>query len=263
MGRAACSAITRMSKGKYKRKRERTQKRARQKSTEPNPTLGEAAKAEHQRNATNAGDSTGDKKEKVSMSLPETLKRSSFSDWCLVAFTCALAVLGYFQYKTMTSQLDVMRNDERAWIEIKPTSKDQPQFIAGEKFVHSLTLSNIGKTPARNIRMKVFMDFVPSDQEVNLKCVEEGCPGNEVFYGIFFPTNTTFFPMERGNGATVEEATAWNNGSAYFAVFGILTYTDVFNTPHWSKFCAWYHGQDGFHYAATSCTAYNSVDDNQ
>jgi hypothetical protein len=250
-----------LSKGKYKRKRERKDERAQQNDAQPNLSSCEGEGTGHKGDAANSDKSDRNEKKEVLVRLPETIKRSSFSDWCLVAFTCALAVLGYFQFETMTSQLNVMRNDERAWIQIKPASKDQPQFIEGEKFDYSLTLSNIGKTPARNIRMKAFMNIVPSSQQANLKCVEEGCPGDEVFYGSFFPNDSTTYLMERARGMSTEQTNAWNNGAAYFAVFGMLTYSDVFNVPHWSKFCIWY--SKAGNYSAENCTAYNSVDDNR
>ena len=167
--------------------------------------------------------------------MPEIFERSSFSDWCLVAFICALAVLGYFQYKTMDSQLNVAQNDERAWIRVKPTTNEQSQFIEGQKFAYSLTLSNIGKTPARNIHVNALMNMVPANQQVDLRCADSRCASDSTFYGIFFPNETSPFPMEKFHGETAGHIDAWNNGTAYFAVHGIVTYTDVFHTDHWTK----------------------------
>ena len=210
------------------------------------------------------------------MSLRESFKRSSFSDWCLVAFTLALAFLGYFQFKTMTSQLNVMQNDERAWIEIK-RGDDPGEVTSGQKVRWALRPANIGKTPAKNIQMRLAVELLPRLQKANLRCVEPSytkfCSLTSIISGIMYPNAGLDLPTlpapllaEQGGDRliTAAEADAWNSGNEYIAVYGTIEYDDVFQTHHWAKFCYWHSppGYDFQTYSAQECTEYNSVDNN-
>lgn len=98
---------------------------------------------------------------KVGITLLERAKRSSFTDWCLAAFTLALVVLGYFQFKTMNSQRNITQKDEQAWLEfdIQP-DKTALQIANGQPVSFPFQVMNIGKTPATNIYGKIYVDLL-------------------------------------------------------------------------------------------------------
>jgi hypothetical protein len=59
---------------------------------------------------------------------------------------------------------------------------------------------------------------------------------------------------------TPEEKTSLDQGKAWLAVHGIVHYKDVFNTPHWIRYCSWNFFKPGVEYSSRDCTDYNNVD---
>jgi hypothetical protein len=118
--------------------------------------------------------------------------------------------------------------------------------------------------------MKIFVDIVDASQEPPLDHVEDAGAGSPYPFGligIIFP-NTDFKqpvvrPMKGGAPlvATDSEVRAVREGKAYLAVYGVITYDDVFNTHHWTRFCNWIALNGTFQ--TRRCTDYNNVDDNQ
>ena len=59
---------------------------------------------------------------------------------------------------------------------------------------------------------------------------------------------------------TSPKITAIADGKSYVAIYGIITYDDVFGDHHWTKFCSWPAINGVFH--TYQCTQFNSVDAN-
>ncbi len=112
----------------------------------------------------------------------------------------------------------------------------------------------------------MFVEAPIFSQEPRLECAEKdiSCPNNSITSGILFPTERRNFAAVRvsvdgkSRTATETEAKYWPEGGVYLAVYGTITYYDVFTTHHTTKFCFWL-GEPGKEYNTQSCTQYNSA----
>jgi hypothetical protein len=255
-----------MSKGKYKRKRQRAKVHAEQQ-------LKNLAKIEviAPQNKTLAPKSSlpdGYEKKKENMAPREIPKGNTLTNWLLAIFTVILTAVACFQWFVTKHQLDVMRNDERAWLEVKSMPTDPSRWVpvAGRRLAPSMQLVNIGKTAAKRITVDVFVDVNATKQRVRLGCVGASIPcahGNETF-GIFFPNEQQSVEAVRvlDNGrdwlSTDSDVEDWTNRQIYSAAYGIVTYEDVFHEPHWTKFC-FFNAAPGTTVSARDCTDYNDA----
>jgi hypothetical protein len=208
--------------------------------------------------------------------LRELARRSSLTDYTIALFTVVLAGAAIYQFVITNSQLRVMRNDERAWLRFDLTpdkiggDEATMKLTAGQPIVYPVRVTNIGKTPARNVDMKIFVEVVAATQEPSLNRVDDTSwhyPFGKMTAGIVYPNTDFKQPVIRPGStlgsaevATPEEVTAVLSGKSYLAAYGIILYDDVFNVRHWTKFCTW-NGTNGA-FAAQQCTQFNSVDQN-
>lgn len=173
-----------------------------------------------------------------------------------------------------------MRQDQRAWIKFGP-QEDTPggdkstiQITAGQPVAYPLRVANIGKTSAKNVDAKVFVEIVDASREPSLNHIENAKLGSPepltiISAGILFPTTDfkqkVYRVIKSGGSdplvATNDEVIALTTGKAYLAVYGIITYDDVFQTPHWTRFCDWRSFANGL-YSTYKCTEFNGVDNN-
>jgi hypothetical protein len=176
---------------------------------------------------------------------------------------------------TATAALRLGQLDQRAWLKVEgePTKegkKPDAQLIVGQPVLYPLQVRNMGKTSAKNIDMSIFVDILDALQEVPLGRISNPTddPHGHISAGIVFPNedfkHVVTRPGKDGQPLPLTdlEATAMNNGKAYLAIYGIVTYDDVFKVHHFTKFCD-YRGTVG---ASTlkvqSCVAYNDADNN-
>ncbi len=264
-----------MSKNKHKRKQQRAEQKAPERAARA-MLMREKKMTDNKVEATakTTDKTTHDAKASRWKSFKEYVARnSSFTDWCIAAFTFALASAATYQFVITNSQLSVMRNDERAWLIVgaKPDTQGSDttaiQFIAGQPVNYPLEVKNVGKTPASNVEMKVFVDILNASTEVPLDHVEDGnaYPYGSITSGIIFPNGDfkqlIMRPAKDGTAlvATSEEVNGITNGTVYLAVYGVITYDDVFHVHHWTRFCNWISDKGTF--ATRGCTQYNTVDD--
>jgi hypothetical protein len=175
-------------------------------------------------------------------------KESTITDWLLAAFTLALTVTAIYQYKDTDRQLDVMRNDERAWIKVTPVPEEDHHLTSVDDtrpISFLLKITNFGKSPATNVKLKAYIEIPNHLREPRLECVDGNieCPHIEESTGSLFPNDS---PERRiwsrtikdpARDATLEEMTSWNAGTAYAAAYGIVTYDDVFGIQRSTKWC--------------------------
>jgi hypothetical protein len=268
-----------MSKGNYERKRRRALQKAQQAAAgilvlEEEEVAQNEAKASERTTHQNS----------VRKSSPRWWMRfghyvadkSSFTDWCIAAFTLVLAGVAIYQYRVMGSQLAVMRNDERAWVEVKPLATNERvpavEVVAGKPVFFPIKVVNTGKTPAKQVRLTLAIEIPASSNEANFDCVQKGvCLSHVEVWGMMSPgdSDEIITPrfLDTSNPslvATDAEATAWEEERAYVAIYGVISYVDVYNTRHWTNFCYWQNNpsarRTGF--SAVKCTGYNTVDNN-
>jgi hypothetical protein len=99
--------------GNHKQKRKKQQEQRRAEQIAARRTMTADASIQHA-TSPNLSDASRWKRFK------EWVEReSSFTDWCITAFTLALAITGIYQYNVINRQLDAMRKDQRAWVEFQ------------------------------------------------------------------------------------------------------------------------------------------------
>jgi hypothetical protein len=257
-----------MSKGKFKRQRQRA---LHQSEEVQRLNAAAAVTAKHQKKGADGTGSDAEQKDKRPMGFREFAKSKHFTDICLTIFTCALAGVAVFQAVITNNQLTVMRNDQRAWLEVKPQDGMVIHVVYGQLVKYPIQLANVGKTPARNIHMETFVEIPNASQEARLECVDMGgsCPHRGLRAGIIFPnTHLDFMAFRIEDNTqplvvTQPEADAWENGRAYASVYGIVSYDDIFNHHHWTKFCYWTPPDNkGQIFQVKNCGEYNNVDNN-
>ncbi|MCU1243714.1 MAG: hypothetical protein JWO71_4440 [Candidatus Acidoferrum typicum] len=166
-----------------------------------------------------------------------------------------------------------MRQDQRAWIKIElgplvtnhnPTAGTVIPFVP-------VTISNTGKSPAKNISGKFVMEKVPNGQSPSLRYDVQGrrVTVGSMWQGTSLPRveasifriNPTSKQYEVRPLSTAENEEILK-GKAYLATYARVEYDDVFGIHHWTTACAFSTEDTPGVYKAEACTSYNGVDDN-
>lgn len=260
-----------MSKHKHERERQRAHERTLPKYTAANPPSHEAKQAENKSNTLQATQDDGKDATNNPMGFRKLLQMPSVTDYVVALFTVVLAVVAGYQGFITNRQLDVMRNDERAWIKVNvvkvhDSTGDHSPIIAntGTPAIVPLTIENTGKTVAKNIDLYTYVEVLDYFQEPSLGWVDNNPKHASAhsFTGLFFPSDTQTFQVTRvGNDhrnqiVTQEESDGLDRAHKYIAVFGVAYYDDVFKVRHWTKFCVPF--SYGGSYDFGNCVAFNS-----
>jgi hypothetical protein len=168
-----------------------------------------------------------------------------------------------------------MRQDQRPLL--KPgTSFTHKQLAVGETITGSVTVENVGKTPATQMKGLWYIRIVQNGEKLRFRYPMNSSWGltmgaifpndppvvNNVNWTKIDPSNKTSYPTERK--VTPEEFNSLLRGAAFFIIYGRLTYNDEFGISHWTHFCSWTHFTQGEKtIAAQDCAAYNAVDNNR
>lgn len=259
-----------MSKGKYQRKREHARQNAKKQITNVALSNGKVTPAEKQEETTNPSHSNRRHEKENSVSFREAVKRSSFTDWCIAAFTLVLTVVAIYQLIVTGGQLDTMRKDQRPWLKIINATPDNIVLTEGQTALGSIQVLNSGKTPAKDVHLEVTMQKLRSDE---IPSPDWGRPHVIASTGTVFP-NVTSKPLAFGLGKeeinasgftaiTQDDVQQFDTGKVYFVVYGKAIYTDFFGTDHWTHFCVYrVNGNIDVSVPARPCTQYNDVDNN-
>jgi hypothetical protein len=137
-----------MTKGKYKRKREHAQQQTHQEVQDVRLSDSKVIPSKQQPKTSEKRDTERREKRKVWMRFNEAIKRSSFTDWCIAAFTCALTVVGYYQLNAMSGQLEEMRRSGRPYVFVGVSFTDQHEWDTQHTMPIDLKLINTGNSPA-------------------------------------------------------------------------------------------------------------------
>src|SRR6266849_5059999 len=159
-----------MSKGKYKRKRERTKERAGQEAEQIRLANNKVVSAEDKTDSSKTTLSDRHEKEGKYMGSREVPKKGEAANWFLVAFTGALTGVAIFQWYVTNKQLEVMRNDERAWVKLEV---DKVNMTIGQPLSGPFHVVNVGKTPAKDINVRVFVDIIEASEAPQVEQVED------------------------------------------------------------------------------------------
>lgn len=202
-------------------------------------------------------------------------KKARLQTWTAIGTTAA-AVFLFVQLLLSNQNLTETRKqtslsrhtaeiDQRASVNV--TYAFPATLVAGQGIGAKLQLNNTGKTPAKHLFVAYVVELHRSIDSPSLK-LGAGQTGE---LGILFPNSPeavdavilTGLGNPRFEKWTAETIRQFNNAETYVAVFGAIAYDDVFNVPHWLKFCRWFHTTlKSGSFGAKTCTEYNDTDNN-
>ena len=211
----------------------------------------------------------------------EWVKRgSTFTDWCIAAFTCVLAFAAIYQFTIMKGQLDAMHLDQRAWIRI---SLDPIPLQVLSPSIGTMHIVNVGKTPARLIQGKIAIQTLAKD---TAPALDYNRPALTFSTGIVFPSDKSDklfdmtvrrqrqFPAENvviigglplplvDNPISQTELEQFNEGNIFLVVYARVAYSDA-SGEHWTQFCRpIVENAKSISIPAKGCTDYNDTDHN-
>ena len=234
-----------MSKGKYKRKRERAQQHTDKKTPETRTLKSEIRTTEDQAEHPTARQYKPEKQEDTSMKFWAWAKQTSLTDRIVAFFTAVLALASIYQFIIMGGQLDTMRKDQRPWIKITATpgafSSD------GGRIGATIHITNSGKTPARGVvRGDFFVEKVKNGESPKLDYPN---PHTRFTTGLIVPNDTPvdmFIERLRPTAKNTTESDPvigaefddFKQMNIFFVLYGTVRYGDFFGIDHWTKFCA-------------------------
>ena len=96
-----------------------------------------------------------------------------------------------------------------------------------------------------------YVDVLPSETAPRFEIAEGGIADAEWLSNVIYPNDEQHARFPRTNRAvrnarnpslrfTYDEVVGLKEGKMYMVVYGILTYRDIFDTPHWTKYCGFY-----------------------
>ena len=204
----------------------------------------------------------------------------------MALFTVVIAAVAVLQWSVYRAQLDQMRIDQRAWLEVKFTPFQPP--IINSTVPAPFVVTNTGKTVAEKLIGWIYYRYEPMDRTIDTRdpsaiswsVIQEG--GQEIawvnIHGGVLGTNspTTFSqavmvisPRPKALPEPLAWTKAlqaeWDNGEIYFALTGKLSYFDTAGYSHWTTFCATFTPpmKTVSLQTAEACSQFNSMDTNK
>jgi hypothetical protein len=136
--------------------------------------------------------------------------------------------------KSINATVDSFHLDQRAWIGIGDAvitlNVTDPEKV-------TLTIKNVGKTPATEIVSQIGISEQPRGHE--LKLADLKYLGDPSRSGTLFPGASTWIGknLEAVAPGQTDEINVLKSGDRFAYVFAIVNYNDVFNKPHWTHSC--------------------------
>jgi hypothetical protein len=192
--------------------------------------------------------------------------------------------LGELRHQNMLQQKQ-MRLDQRAWVSIWHDHEQIVKVVANQPIEFDVRKLNTGKTIARKLfglvaiekllpdqepRFKHFLPdssptwFVPNDERISTFTSSTGVlfPGVKLQVGRYFWQQPDFSTGNKKQAlATDIDAQEWAQGKYYFALYGFVTYDDMFGVHHWTSFCSHFSGDPTLLIESRACIdTYNDAD---
>jgi hypothetical protein len=156
--------------------------------------------------------------------------------------------------------------DQRAWVYVEKVDtkghndgKTMVFMKESEKSNIKVTIKNGGKTLANVIETKVYANGVETGEKPELSdkaIISSDKTPMAMFPGI--SGNTELF--SETEIFTKDHIEAIKSGQFSYYIYGMITYKDIFNKIHWTKYCYQLAPSlDRF----TTCRFYNETDDTQ
>jgi hypothetical protein len=149
-----------------------------------------------------------------------------------------------------------MIHDQQPWLKLEvgktvdnPSGNMTVNIVIGGTLTVPVTLTNVGKTPARKVITLLFIEIVPTGQDPHLPTHRgETITGVPYFGGVLFPSDVHNVPairlVESPEGTprqeqplTRSEAQSLSERKSYLAVWGSVHYCDIFGILHKTDMC--------------------------
>jgi hypothetical protein len=159
---------------------------------------------------------------------------------------------------TAYRELGVIREEQRPWLFANQGA--QMTITVGAPMSFNMKILNSGKSAALHVRTDDYMEIIPNDG--TLPRFESNDPRGRMSIEIITPNGTADIVAMRDQKRLVMQAEkeSLDAGNSWVAVYGIIHYADVFKTPYWTKYCAWFNfnaKREGYY--SKPCVAYNDV----
>lgn len=82
------------------------------------------------------------------------------------------------------------------------------------------------------------------------------------FHSLLPPGGHFVLKMRSRGGMTKDDIEELQSGSAYIVVIGKFNYEDIYDTPHWIKYCNPEFVGSGMYPASAECVNSNETDNN-
>ena len=166
---------------------------------------------------------------------------------------------------SLRATVDISRRDQRAWMGFS-LGPEAIQLGIGQTFSVPTILINSGKTPARDVRGKIVVGVFDRGQPIDFS-YGSGQAHYDIAAGTVFPSgyfSESFMAIRHGESKpepiliTQPMRTAIESNEKFVAVHGTITYTDIFNVNHWTRYCRVITNPS---LIPMDCVQYNSTDD--
>jgi len=159
------------------------------------------------------------------------------------------------------------RQDERAWMAFK-FAEGSLTLTIGKPFLVPTELTNVGKTPAKNVRGNIVVGVFKKGESLDFTYTS-GHANYGIRAGTMFPTGKIIESFEAiKHGKEHAEPIIFTpplkdelfSAQSFLIVHGRIAYNDIFGTEHWTTYCRYVLHPE---LISEECTRYNDTDDNQ
>jgi hypothetical protein len=175
----------------------------------------------------------------------------------------AMAQVGELKASVKTAQEansfthEAFRLEQRAWVgptSFLPPGEEDKYFKEGSRPSFGVVITNTGKTPARNVQVRIGRSTFRKGSTFKPIYNDDGGPSGTI---ALFPGQPFMLITKPELPLTAEQVAIIINGEFTLYVYGMVTYEDVFGIKHKSTFCG-YMASDLRSFK--SCGTYNQVD---
>jgi hypothetical protein len=157
------------------------------------------------------------------------------------------------QLKQMSTSNSILKLDQRAWLGVSAIN-GIPKV--GQPYAIDVSIKNTGHTPAKSVSPSVFMRVIKPGDSLNFDF------GSQPDTREFIPPDVVHIatPSVTKSGVVLRADTAkmFENSTWQVFVFGKVWYEDIFNRPHWMRFCYFW---DPKYQSYTAYKKYNDEDE--
>jgi hypothetical protein len=138
--------------------------------------------------------------------------------------------------------LEMARLDQRAWLapfDIRGLPEENKPYNI------IVFMKNTGKTFAKRVEIAMGADVVLKGQEPTFYRLNEPAPADRS-RGMIAPNAGFSAEYQVNPNVTSDELKIYDSGGKWIYVYGRISYKDIFNCDHWTKFCLVYDGKSGY-----------------